>query len=121
MLSQDAIDRSLCVCVSTLPVAMIGRGMGSTGMWGIPDHTAPRAGSESPMVLPMPQSSERAMALRNLRRMNSADPRIRVDDEFVAKYFALRATRGPHCRISSQMLLGCEADKSKTTYLKQKS
>ena len=45
--------------------------------------------------------------------MNIADPRIRVNDEFVAKYLALRATRGPQCRISPQMLLGCEADKSK--------
>ena len=99
---------------------MIGRGMGSTGMWGIPDHTAPRAGSEIPMALPIPQSSERAMVLRNLRRLSIADSRIRVNDEFVAKYLALRATRGPQCRISPQMLLGCEADKSKTTCLKQK-
>ena len=88
--------------------------MGGAGPCEGSDYAGPRAGSA------LQDSSERTLALRNLKRMHQTDPRVQIDEEFVARYLALRAIRGHSCRITPQMLLGCEPVKSKKTSLRQK-
>ena len=65
-------------------------------------------------------ADERAAALRNLKHLQRSDPRIRLDESFVAKYLALREVRGAHGRINSKMLLNCVAQHSQRTALKRK-
>ena len=81
--------------------------MGGAGPCEGSDYTAPRVGSA------LQDSSERTLAMRNLKRMHQTDPRVQIDEEFIARYLALRAIRGHSCRIIPQMRLGCEPVKSK--------
>ena len=54
--------------------------MGGVGPCEGSDHTTPRVGSA------LQDSSERTLALRNLMRMYQTDPRVQIDEEFVARY-----------------------------------
>ena len=96
------------------------------------DRTVPRTGSLLSVVHrtvhktgslsrdAVGNANERAAALRNLKRLQRADTRIRLDETFVAKYLALREVRGGHGRITSKMLLNCVAQHSQPTALKRK-
>ena len=53
-------------------------------------------------------SCERLSVLRNLKRLQKADARVQINDEFVSMYLALRKMRGEHCRITAALLLTCK-------------
>ena len=65
-------------------------------------------------------NSERMLPTRNLKRLNKSDPRVRVDDEFLAKYMALREMRGEHSRITAFALLATVTKQFMSMSLKQK-
>ena len=80
------------------------------------DRTVRRTGS----LLESIGHNDRAVALRNLKRLRLGDSRIQVDEEFVNRYLTLRQVRGQRCRITSRDLLGCTQEQSSNTHLMRK-
>ena len=59
-------------------------------------------------------------AVRNLKRLEKNDPRVKINDEFVSKYLALRKLKGgDRARITAEMLLNCKSKDTVTNALTQ--
>ena len=68
-------------------------------------HSAPRAGSDvGDVVSTVEPADAKVSAIRNLKRLQKTDPRVIPNDDFAARYMALRELRGDKCRISPEML-----------------
>ena len=82
-------------------------------------HSAPRAGSDVGDVVSVEPAEAKVAAIRNLKRLQKTDPRVIPNDDFAARYMALRELRGDKCRISTEMLLSMTPTLEKTTALQQ--
>ena len=76
-------------------------------------HSAPRAGSGSGDIVSVEPAEAKVAAIRNLKRLQKIDPRVIPNDDFVARYMAIRELRGDKCRISADMLLSMAATMEK--------
>ena len=63
--------------------------------------------------------AERALPLRKLTRLTPSDPRVNVDDEFLAKHMALRGFRGRDSRIPASALVAIVSKQVRSVALKQ--
>jgi len=76
--------------------------------YGIPNEGVVQLVVEQDPEPQVHSSCERHSALRNLKRLRKADPRVQINDEFVSMYLALRKMRGEQCRITAALLLTCK-------------
>ena len=76
--------------------------------YGIPNEGVVQLVVEQDPEPQVHSSCERLSVLRNLKRLQKADARVQINDEFVSMYLALRKMRGEQCRITAALLLTCK-------------